>query len=251
VSETERADEIARGPRRRLLGNIALVAALALGLAGVVLGWHQLSERAESAETSAVSLAEQVQKRCDEMGSLRVGDRELCKQAEEVAEDPGVATAPAAGRDGVDGTDGRDGTDGEDGRDGKPGEPGKDGKDGRDGRPGEPGADGEPGTDGADGSNGIDGAPGRGIQSMQCATGGWIIQYADGLAASDPGPCRGPQGEPGADGKDGADGEDGVDGKDGTARPGTYACPEGQFATGFAIATDGAVTLTCADLITP
>jgi hypothetical protein len=74
---------------------------------------------------------------------------------------------------------------------------------------------------------------------MQCATGGWIIQYTDGLGEPDPGPCRGPQGDAGVDGKDGADG------RPGTAKPGTYSCPDGEYVGGFTVADDGAVTLSC------
>jgi hypothetical protein len=115
------------------------------------------------------------------------------------------------------------GATGPQGRTGPPGEtgpPGRPGKDGMDGRPGADGLDGEPGADGAAGADGKDGL--------------------DGL--------------PGKDGVDGAPGKDGLPGKDGapgTALPGTYTCPEGQFTTGFSIATDGVVTLTCADMITP
>ena len=95
------------------------------------------------------------------------------------------------------------------------------------------------GADGSNGADGDDGVPGRGLQSMQCATGGWVIQYTDGLFAPDPGPCRGPQGEQGEPGKNG------IDGKDGTARPGTYTCPVDEYATGFTVAEDGAVELSC------
>lgn len=238
MTEVERAEQNVRGPRRRFAVNVVLVVALVLALAALFVVLHEQQRRTESAELSALSLAEQVQNACESQGSLDLDGRDLCQQADDVVEDPGVASVPTAGRDGVDGTDGRDGEDGTDGKDGATGKPGKDG------RPGAPGTDGEPGTDGAngsDGTDGIDGTPGRGIQSMQCATGGWIVTYTDGIA-SPSGLCRGPQGEPGADGKDGKDGKDGVAG---TAKPGTYACPDGEYVTGFTVAADGAVALSC------
>jgi hypothetical protein len=95
------------------------------------------------------------------------------------------------------------------------------------------------GPAGLNGINGTNGADGRGLLSMQCATGGWIIKYTDGIGEPDGGPCRGPQGVPGTDG------HDGKDGADGTAKPGTYACPDGETVTGFTVAADGAVTLSC------
>jgi hypothetical protein len=108
------------------------------------------------------------------------------------------------------------------------------------------------GPAGENGTDGANGEPGRGLLSMQCATGGWIITYSDGLGEPDPGPCRGPQGEKGEKGDQGDQGEKGEPGKDstvpgppGTARPGTYACPDGEYATGFTVADDGAVTLSC------
>jgi len=143
VTETERAEQVAAGPRRRFVQNVALAVALVLGLAGVLLGWHELDQRAQTAETSAVSLAEQVQDACESQGSLDLDGRDLCQQADDVVEDPAADRVPVDGRDGVDGVDGEDGTDGTDGRDGKPGQ------DGKDGQPGADGVDGEDGTPGS------------------------------------------------------------------------------------------------------
>lgn len=85
------------------------------------------------------------------------------------------------------------------------------------GQPGKPGADGSDGVDGTDGLNGQDGAPG---------------------AKGDPGP-KGEKGDPGERGPAGADGAPG------TARPGSYACPSGQYLDGFTIGADGTVSLSC------
>lgn len=197
MTETERAANLAASRNALPVWFIvALVLSLALNV--VIVMWSM--SRAQTAETSAVSLAEQVQAACESQGALDLDGRDLCEQADDVAEDPALARVPVDGRDGVDGVDGSDGLDG---RDGKPGEDGRDGKDGRpgsDGVNGEPGADGvngEPGQDGADGTDGQDGAPGadgedgRGIAAIEChTTGDWIISYTDGTADTVEGPCR-------------------------------------------------------------
>lgn len=61
--------------------------------------------------------------------------------------------------------------------------------------------------------------------------------------------CRGPKGDTGPAGPAGAPGADGKDGAPGTAQPGTYACPEGEYMTGFGVAADGSVALTCQPFI--
>jgi hypothetical protein len=78
------------------------------------------------------------------------------------------------------------------------------------------------------------GADGRGIAKTECLeTGDWIVTYTDGVADTEVGPCRGSKGD------------------QGTAKPGTYACPEDEYATAFTVAQDGAVTLTCRDAWPP
>lgn len=113
---------------------------------------------------------------------------------------------PIASADIIRGTQGLPGT---------PGIQGPQGRPGRDGRPGAAGAAGSSGAQGATGATGADGA-------------------------------QGPQGEPGPAGPQGEPGPAGPAGAAGTAQPGTYACPDGQYLTGFGVASDGAVTLTCA-----
>lgn len=100
--------------------------------------------------------------------------------------------------------------------------PGPAGVDGRVGQTGPRGPRGFTGIDGDDSTiPGTDGQPGP--------------PGADGA----PGPA-------GPAGQDGAPGIDGKDGAAGTARPGTYACPAGEYVTGFTITETGDVALTCA-----
>lgn len=126
---------------------------------------------------------------------------------------------------------------GEPGPEGDQGPPGVRGPQGRIGPPGEVGPPGPVGPRGATGEPGAD----------STVAGPQGPQGEPGQDSTVPGPV-GPQGEPGPQGEQGAQG---FQGPPGTARPGTYTCPEGQFTTGFTIADDGAVTLTCADLLTP
>jgi hypothetical protein len=88
-----------------------------------------------------------------------------------------------------------------------------------------------------------------------------------GVDSTTPGPQgpQGEQGEPGQDstvpgptgppGQNGADstvpGPQGIRGPQGTAKPGTYACPDGEFMTGFTVDVEGAVKLACQDPIPP
>lgn len=92
------------------------------------------------------------------------------------------------------------------------------------------------------GPQGDTGKPGRSVTGPKGEVGAagpppTSGQVADAVAAyCADGRCRGAQGEPGPAGPPG---------KDGTARPGSYACPDRQYVTGFTIAPDGAVTLAC------
>jgi hypothetical protein len=145
---------------------------------------------------------------------------------------------------------------GERGPEGAPGPPGVRGPQGRTGPPGEIGPPGPVGPRGPKGDVGATGAQGRGIASMQCATGGWVITYTDGLGETG-GPCQGPQGEVGPQGVHGEQGPmgppgpEGPQGPQGTAKPGTYTCPDGEFVAGLTIAADGSVTLTCRPAVPP
>jgi len=210
VTETERADRIAGDTRRRWLQSVALVAALVLGLTALLLVWHDLQMRADTAETSAVSLAEQVQQACESQGSLDLDGRNLCQQADDVVE--GAPVAGPVGPQGPQGERGFTGAAGPQGRTGPPGEvgppgplgprgpagadgtPGLNGADGAPGLPGSDGVDGAPGADGTDGKDGADGEPGqdgRGISDITChTTGDWIITLTDGTALTVDGPCR-------------------------------------------------------------
>jgi hypothetical protein len=63
-----------------------------------------------------------------------------------------------------------------------------------------------------------------------------------------PGPM-GPAGPAGADST--VPGPQGIRGPEGTARPGDYACADGEYMTGFTIDAEGAVTLACQSLVPP
>lgn len=221
MTEVERADQIAREPRRRFKQNIAIVATALAALALYLVLWHETQLRAETAETSAISLAEQVQEACESQGSLDLDGRDLCKQADDVVE--GTPVAGPAGIPGPQGERGFTGAQGIQGREGPPGEVGPRGPLGPRGETGAAGADGANGADGVDGETGATGA-------------------------------AGPQGEPGPQGEQGVHGEQGaqgIQGPQGTAKPGTYACPDGEVMTGFTVAEDGTVTLACEDTTPP
>lgn len=110
--------------------------------------------------------------------------------------------------------------------------------------------DGEDGSDGAKGDVGDTGPQGPGPTPDQIR-----IALEAYCAAQPGGSCEGATGERGEKGDAGADstvpGPKGDIGPQGTALPGDYNCPEGQFMAGFSVATDGAVTLNCVDLLTP
>lgn len=235
MTEVERADQIAREPRRRFWQNIAMVLGVVLALALLFLLWYQLQQRADSAETSAVSLAQQVQERCESGGSLDVGDRDLCQQAEDVVQDgpPHAGPAGAQGIQGLQGERGPAGVRGPQGRTGPPGETGPRGPIGPDGESGPRGPQGATGAPGAAGSQGEPGPTGpqgeTGTQGIQGPTGLTGPAGADSTIPGPQGP-RGPQG---------------------TARPGTYTCPDGEYVGGFTISVEGAVTLSCKPLAPP
>lgn len=208
MSETERAEIIAAGPRRRFLGNVALITALVLGLAALLVAWYGLREETQAAEATTVSLAEQVQDRCDDQGSFLVGDRELCDTADDVIEDTPPPAGPAgpAGAQGAQGEQGDRGPAGVRGPQGRTGPPGEIGPEGPVGPRGETGARGDFGPSGADGAIGPQG---------------------------DTGPM-GPAGAPGTPGAPGADGAIGPMGPPGPAGP---VCPEGYSATSYYVHT--------------
>lgn len=236
MTERERADVVVRAKQRQWLWNLVGLTALVLSIGLAGLSAWEWQQRAEAAESSAVSLAEQVQEACESQGSLDLDGHDLCEQADEVVEDPGNVVTP------VNGPQGERGFTGATGPTGRTGPPGEIGPRGPLGPRGEPGEDSTvPGPAGINGTNGLNGADGRGVQSMQCATGGWIITYTDGLTEPDAGPCQGPQGV------HGPQGPQGPEGPQGTAKPGTYACPDGEVVTGLSIAEDGTVTLACKD----
>ncbi|MBG6085803.1 collagen-like protein [Zhihengliuella flava] len=215
--------------KRNTLG-VALVAAIVLLLGASFALGLLAQKRATVAESNAQSLAQQVQVACADGSSLLVDDRDLCKRASEVQQNP---TEPVAGppgpqgpqgipgpqgeagingvrgppgEDGQDGADGEDGATGPAGADGSPGPAGADGEDGADGAtgpqgpagptgaPGPAGPSGPPGAPGTDGADGAPGPAGIGIESVQCVGTGnesyWAVTYTDGTEQTSDGPCR-------------------------------------------------------------
>jgi len=224
----DQVDQVIAGKAQRNAGTALFVLALVLSLALNVWLWWDASNRAQDAESSAVSLAQQVQAACESEGSLDINGQDLCDRADEVVEGSAGAAGPIGpegpqgipgiqgvrgppgptGLRGVPGADGENGRDGEDGSTGPPGAPGADGADGEPGPAGQNGADGEDGTDGENGA-------------------------------------AGPEGPSGPAGADGAPGPEGPRGPQGTAQPGEYLCPAGEYMTGFTVDEQGAVTLVC------
>jgi hypothetical protein len=276
-SETERADLIVaqRARHRKVTAAIAVVLIVSLGWNA----WQQIAAqtRAQVYQQSAVSLAEQVQHACESQGSLDLDGRDLCQQADDVVEggtpvpNPGPTVTTTAEPIPVAPTNAQMDSALErycDTHDCLPGPTsaqvraaladlcseircrGADGKDST--VPGSPPTDAQ--LDAAQarycdahnecrGPGGANGADGRGLLSMQCAVGGWIVKYTDGLTDDAAGLCQGPQGVHGEQGP--ASTVPGPEGPQGTAKPGDYACPDGEHMTGFTVAEDGAVTLAC------
>ena len=121
MNEAIRANEvISRKSRRDLVSMLLLMVIIAL------LGWItwdrlQSQRRAEVAEATTVSLAEQIQAACLD-DEVIVSDRDICDRADQVVDaGPTVIVgdrgpAGSAGPPGPAGTPGEDGLDGEDGQ---------------------------------------------------------------------------------------------------------------------------------------
>ena len=191
---------------------------LVLSLAWTVSTIAGTKRDAESAEESAVTLAEEVAMACDR-GEVLVGGRNICAQAEEVKENtnakPARGPAGQTGADGADGKDGKPGAKGDPGEAGEPGQPGKDGQPGSSGKDGQPGAKGDTGPAGKDGTAGAKGDTGPagpqgaqgpagpkgdrgvGIKNVECTAGGdWVFTLTDETTVRVAGPCRTIQPEP-------------------------------------------------------
>lgn len=126
------------------------------------------------------------------------------------------------------------------------GERGPDGDQGPAGVRGPQGRTGPPGETGPRGPLGPRGEPG----ADSTVAGPQGLQGEPGQDSTVPGPM-GPQGEIGPQGVHGIQGPQGLQGEQGTAKPGDYACPDGEVVRGFTVAEDGAVTLACEDTTPP
>lgn len=120
------------------------------------------------------------------------------------------------------------------------GERGPEGDQGPAGVRGPQGRTGPPGETGPRGPLGPRGEPG----ADSTVAGPQGLQGEPGQDSTVPGPM-GPQGEIGPQGVHGIQGPQGLQGEQGTAKPGDYACPDGEHMTGFSVAEDGAVSLVC------
>lgn len=188
---------------------------LVLSLAWTVATIAGSKSEAESAEESALTLAEEVAMACDR-GEVLVGGRNICAQAEEVKENTNAK--PARGPAGQTGAAGKDGKDGKPGAEGDPGKAGEAGQPGKDGQPGTPGKDGQAGAKGDTGPAGKDGTAGTkgdtgpagpqgaqgpagpkgdrgdrgvGIKNVKCTAGGdWVFTLTDDTTVRVAGPCR-------------------------------------------------------------
>ena len=204
MSESQIANEVITKKGRRDLVTLALLIVIVGMLGWITWDREQSQRRAELAEATTVSLAEQIQTACLD-DAVIVSDRDVCDRADRVVDDgPQVVAGERgergpAGEAGPTGPPGRPGAAGEDGTDGEPGTAGIPGTPGPAGRT-VVGPPGEAGTDGSIGSDGTPGAPG-----------------ADGLTGP-PGPigAPGPTGPPGPAGEPGPTGAPGAPGADGT-----------------------------------
>ena len=224
-------------PRPILLMGLAALTMVTLGMGWML--YMQVSANAERnearageqvAKSNTQTLAEDIQRVCQEQGKLLIDDRDLCAKAVAVQETPTDALPGPKGDKGNDGEQGPQGFPGVAGEKGPPGPlgpvgpkgdvgddgvaglsfqgpPGPAGADstvpGPPGPQGEPGADstvpgpqGEPGPAGPAGPAGANGTDGRGIADTQCLDNGrWAVTYTDGTT-QDGGVCRTEPGPP-------------------------------------------------------
>ena len=229
MSEAQKANQVIAGKSGRDLVTIILLAVILSLLAWITWDRLQSQRRAELAEATTVSLAEQIQAACLD-AEVIVSDQDVCDRADEVVDEGPPTTVSGergpAGPAGPTGFPGRPGIEGPSGPSGAPGAEGQPGTDGQSimgtpgplGLPGAPGSTGEPGSPGADGPagppgesgpagpTGPEGPPGptgtpgepgqpgtdgRGVLTLTCQDDGtWLITYTDDTTSTTPGPCR-------------------------------------------------------------
>jgi hypothetical protein len=216
---TERIASWAADPRTVHRAVVTAVALLALFMVGLIAWVVLLSQETSQGRADRDALRVANQRQDD---ALAEANRRLTEAGGTPVPVPSTPK-PQQGPQGIPGLPGLQGPQGEPGVKGDrglPGAPGATGAAGKDGVPGPAGPSGPPGETGAAGPVGPKGD-------------------------------TGPQGPPGPAGADGKDGATGPQGAPGTAKPGTYSCPDGQALTGFTIADDGTVTITCRDVPGP
>lgn len=104
MTERERAEAVVRNKQRQWVWNLVGLTALVLAIILAVLAAWDWQRRAEAAEQTVVTFAQQVQDACDD-GGLPVDGHDLCPRADEIVEDPAAPAVPAPGKDGDDATD--------------------------------------------------------------------------------------------------------------------------------------------------
>jgi hypothetical protein len=96
VTELEEATAVGRAKDRRWAWTVGGTVLLLVSLALNVVAWSAISQRAQTAEEQAASLAQQVQAECEAGGELSVDGADLCERADDVAEaNEGAAVGPA------------------------------------------------------------------------------------------------------------------------------------------------------------
>lgn len=201
-----------RSIRRLLIGIMAVLLLCVVGVVWLLVNREQVRAEAETTAANAVSLAEQIQAECEDP-AVDV-DLQICRQAEDIADEP---TEPVPGPVGPQGPEGPQGPRGFTGVEGPPGPVGPAGAQGLPGGVGPAGATGADGADGADGASGESivgpegpqgpagppgpaGEAGRGIVSIVCGDdNNWLITFTDDTTQTVEGPCRFPPGQEGTE----------------------------------------------------
>jgi hypothetical protein len=209
----EAEEHTERSVHRLLIGILVALALVVVVIIWLIIDREMVRSAGETSEANAASLAEQIQVECEDP-AVSV-DLDICRQAEDIAEEP---TEPVPGPVGPRGPEGEQGPRGFTGEAGPPGPvgpagaqglpggvgpagpTGTDGADGADGASGESivGPEGPPGPAGPAGADGADGADGRGIVSIACGgDNNWVITFTDDTTQTVAGPCRFPPGQEG------------------------------------------------------
>jgi hypothetical protein len=196
-----------RSVHRLLIGILIALSLVVVVVIWLIIDRELVRAAGETSEANAVSLAEQVQAEC-ENPAVAV-DFDICRQAEDIAEQPTEPVPGPVGPRGPEGPTGPRGFTGDVGPPGPVGPAGAQGLPGGVGPAGPAGADGAAGASGESivgpegpagpaGPAGADGVDGRGIVSVACGDdSNWLITFTDDTTQTVAGPCRFPPGQEG------------------------------------------------------